>query len=101
MTSIDVLPERRNALVLACVNLAYPLSGGLRVIFQDDEMTCLGNRLESTAGPAAASLCLEGRARRAGKHLREGAFFPSFSIAFPTENWYNKPSETIRKREEG
>lgn len=47
---IDGMPrlEKLNALVGAYVNLAYPIPSGIRVKFLDDQMTYLGNQLEST-----------------------------------------------------
>lgn len=42
--------ERLNALVGKYVNLEYPLPGGARVKFLNDDTTYLGNQLESAAG---------------------------------------------------
>ena len=42
--------EKLNALVGSYVNLAYPLPGGLKVKFLDDNKTYLGNQLEAQDG---------------------------------------------------
>lgn len=42
--------EKLNALVGACVNLAYPMPDGSSVKFLDDNATYLGNQLEGTDG---------------------------------------------------
>ncbi len=42
--------EKLNALVGAYVNLAYPLPSGVSVKFLNDQMTYLGNQLESLTG---------------------------------------------------
>ena len=39
--------DKLNALVGACVNLEYPLPGGMKARFLDDRTTYLGNQLES------------------------------------------------------
>ena len=42
--------EKLNALIGSYVNLAYPLPGGAKVKFLDDQTTYLGNQLESEFG---------------------------------------------------